>query len=488
MLIILDRQQNTIGAANNVSPNALPYFDDWHEETVDGIDTYKFIIPADHPDSGLIEVRGHIIFTDAYGDNRLFTVKELTDTYYDFNKPAKEVFCESTAISELLGYVVRPQTIQSADARMAITTILQNASAGWEVGFIEDTYSTDIKIEDYMSVMEALRFLADEQYFKDLYFTVELRGTEIVKKLVNLKEDRGVNEGVRFDYRIDLLGAGRTEDTSELATALIGLGKADSKGNRVTLQSLAAFDDGDFYKLDGTDWIGSDSALQQFGIQGRHIFGIHIDDQADTVEKLKDSTLKALERRSVPLLYYSASVENLAVMTDGYDAKQIRLGDWVTISDWTFDPPIVIEGKVMKLERSYLDPTQDKVDLGRYKKLEISVPAFVQKLQDKINQNEEKWNIGSENYEVFIESTGGFFFKNGTGSTTLKARLFRGGIEVDPIGSDYDYTWKMYDKDGNQVTSFGTGGTKTGKTISVTATEVNVKSSFIVEVNEKEGS
>lgn len=488
MLIILDKQQNTIGAANNVSPFALPYYEDWHEETIDGIDTYKFLVPADHPDSGLIQVRGHIIFTDAYGDNRLFTIKELTDTYYDFNKPAKEVFCESTAINELLGDIVRPQTIVSADAEMAIRTIMQNANTGWEVGLVEDTYSTDIKIEEYMTVMEALRFLADQQYFKDLYFTVELRGTEIVKKLVNLKEDRGVKEGVRFDYRIDVLGTGRTEDTSELATALIGLGKADDKGKRLSLNGLAAFDDGNFYKLNGTDWIGSDDALQQFGINGKHIFGVHIDDQADTLEKLKRSTLNALEKRCVPYLYYSASIENLASMTDGYGAKQVRLGDWVIISDWTFDPPIVIEGKVMKLERSYLDPSQDKVDLGRYKKLEITVPAFVQKLQDKINQNEDKWNVGSENYEVFIESTGGYFFKNGSGSTVLKARLFRAGIEVDPLGSDYDYKWFMYDKDGNKVNTFGTIGYKLGKTISVTAAEVNVKSSFIVEITEKEGS
>lgn len=480
MLIILDTQQNTIGAANNVSPFALPYFEDWHEETVDGIDTYKFLVPADHEDSNLIQVRGHIIFTDAYGDNRLFTIKEVTDTYYDFNKPAKEVFCEATAITELLGDIVRPQTIKSADAEMAIRTVLQSASSGWEVGYVEDTYSTDIKFEEYMSVMEALRKLAEEQYFKDLYFTVELQGTTIVKKLVNLREDRGVDNSVRFDYKIDVLGTGRTEDTSELATALIGLGKADSSGKRITLNGVAAFDDGDYYKLEGTDWIGSDTALQQFGVGGKHIFGIHIDDQADTLEKLKRSTLSALEKRRLPYVFYSASVENLAVLDEDYDAKTVRLGDWVTISDWTFEPPIVIKGKVMKLERSYTDPTQDKVDLGRYKKLEITVPAALQKLQDKINQNEEKWNASS--YKLEVISTNGLIFKEGNISTVLEARVYQDGTDITDTINAAHFKWSRVSNDADGDQAWNTehfGGTKT---IQITSDDVRQRATFFCDL------
>lgn len=483
MLLILDKKQVTVGAANNLSPLALPYFDDWHEESLDGIDTYTFMVPSEHEDAALLETRGHIIFTDADGQNRLYTIKEIIDTYHDFNKPAKQVFCESTAITELLGDIVRPQTISQADAKLAIRTILQNANVGWQVGDIEDTYSTNVVIEEYMTVMEALRKLADEQYFKDLYFTVELRGTEIVKKLVNLREDRGDDIGTRFDYKIDVRGTSRTEDGSQLATALVGLGKADSNGKRLTLQGLGAFTDGDIYKLAGTDWIGNEEAFQHFAIDGNHIFGIHIDEQADTLEKLKRSTIKALNKRSLPDFHYSASIENLAIMSSEYSSKQVRLGDWVVITDWTFDPPIVIKGKVMKIERSYTDPSQDKVDLGRYKKIEISMPANVRKLQEKINQNEEKWN--TKLYKTEIVSTAGNTFKNGKGTTVLKALLYYDNFETDLDGTGFRYKWFKYNKDGQLYPSWG-GNTdfRLGKAITVTDADVQEKATFHVLIEE----
>lgn len=481
MLIILNRKQVAVGAANNVSPYALPYFDDYHEDTLDGIDTYKFIVPAGHPDSGLIEPRGHIILTDANNEQRLYTIKEITDTYYDFNKPAKEIFCECTAITELLGDVVRPRTLKAVDARMAIAAVLNEGSMGWGLGQIEETYTVDFKIEEHMTVLEALRKLTDEQFFKDLYFTVELTGTRISKKLVNFREDRGEETKVRFDYSIDLRGAGRTEDTSMLATAIIGLGKADSNGKRLSLASVPAFDDGDFYKEDDVDWIGSEKSLRYFGLDGNHIFGIHVDDQADTIEKLINSTKRALEDRCIPAIYYSASIENLAVMDDSYSVKQVRLGDWVHISDWTFDPPIVIKGKVMKLERSYLDPSQDKVDLGRYKKIEISVPANVMKLQDKIAQNEEKWNASVYKVEV-VSSQGNIFKQNGI-STVLEARVWANDREVTLDLPSTAYRWTRISSDSKADAIWNLNNSGGTRTITITPDDVKGRAVFNCEVN-----
>lgn len=79
---------------------------------------------------------------------------------------------------------------------------------------------------------------------------------------------------------------------------------------------------------------------------------------------------------------------------------------------------------------------------------------------------------------VSITSTGGNIFKNGEGSSTLTAKLFQAGAEIDTDGDDYTYTWKKYDSDGNLSTSWS----KTGKTISVTDADVDVKGTFEVIV------
>ena len=83
--------------------------------------------------------------------------------------------------------------------------------------------------------------------------------------------------------------------------------------------------------------------------------------------------------------------------------------------------------------------------------------------------------------QVVITSTGGDVFKNGQGSTTLKAVVYQAGVEIDSAGAG-TYTWTKYNKDGAIDTTWGTSGKKTGKTLSVSNTDVTTKATFMVEV------
>lgn len=91
----------------------------------------------------------------------------------------------------------------------------------------------------------------------------------------------------------------------------------------------------------------------------------------------------------------------------------------------------------------------------------------------------------SDTIQVTVTSSGGDVFKNGVGSTTLTAKVFRAGVELDAAGSTYTYRWYKYDKNGTLVTGFGGSGVdyKTGKTLAVGDADVDVKATFIVEVN-----
>ncbi len=88
----------------------------------------------------------------------------------------------------------------------------------------------------------------------------------------------------------------------------------------------------------------------------------------------------------------------------------------------------------------------------------------------------------SDPFQVIISSTGGDIFKNGVGSTTLTALLYRAGEEVDAAGTSGTYTWTKYDKNGAIDTSWGTNGVKTGKTLAVGSSDVDVKATFMVTV------
>lgn len=78
-----------------------------------------------------------------------------------------------------------------------------------------------------------------------------------------------------------------------------------------------------------------------------------------------------------------------------------------------------------------------------------------------------------------VVSTGGNVFKNGEGSSTLTAELYQAGTAIDTDGSKYTYTWSKYKNDGSLDTSFK----KTGKTISVTGDDVDVKSTFVCVIS-----
>ena len=83
--------------------------------------------------------------------------------------------------------------------------------------------------------------------------------------------------------------------------------------------------------------------------------------------------------------------------------------------------------------------------------------------------------------QVVITSTGGDVFKNGQGSTVLTAVVYQAGVEIDSAGAG-TYTWTKYNKEGAIDTTWGTNGSKTGKTLSVSTSDVSTKATFMVEV------
>lgn len=90
----------------------------------------------------------------------------------------------------------------------------------------------------------------------------------------------------------------------------------------------------------------------------------------------------------------------------------------------------------------------------------------------------------SDPYSLMLDSSAGNIFKNRQGSTVLKARLYRNGEELDVNGTGKTYKWTKYDKNGVMDANFGGTGNayKTGKTITVNATEIAAKAMLKCEV------
>jgi hypothetical protein len=83
---------------------------------------------------------------------------------------------------------------------------------------------------------------------------------------------------------------------------------------------------------------------------------------------------------------------------------------------------------------------------------------------------------------ISVTITGVDTFKNGVGTTTLKALCFQSGAEVDQTGTIYTYTWTLYDSNNNSITA--TYSTlNTGKTVTVDGRDFVGRANIICQVS-----
>lgn len=382
MLYILNSKQRVIGVASNDSPKALPYFEDNLIESIEtGVVTYEFAVPAKHKDSKNLVASNHVIVRDLDGNFLLFTIREVAELHED-GRLIKRVFCENTAVGEMLGQVVAPQKIASATLANAIKTIFLGVDE-WSVLEIPYTLAKDVEIKEHMNLLEVLNYLTD-LYEMEMFFAVELANVHIKRKIVRFVKKRGQDTNIRFEYGLNLTGVTRKEDSTGVITALYGIGKGE--GNEaISLKNYKHEDDGNFYHLAMTEWVGSKEAVSRWGRKGQHVFGIYKSDKADTVEQLYKETLAELKRRVNPVLTYEASVVTMERIT-GYSGQKVRVGDRVLVIDKTFNPVIVLEARVIELQRSFTNPMEDGVKLGEYRPLQPSFSKLLKKVQDSTNQ------------------------------------------------------------------------------------------------------
>lgn len=93
----------------------------------------------------------------------------------------------------------------------------------------------------------------------------------------------------------------------------------------------------------------------------------------------------------------------------------------------------------------------------------------------------------SDPYVIEVTSTTGDKLINGQGNTTLDVKIWQNGEVFADAAADakFAFSWKKYKKDGTQDATWGTSGVKTGRTLPVTGADVDVKSTFIVELSLK---
>lgn len=349
MIFILNRLETIVAAlSNSGDPSKItPYFEDtFKQDLTTGSETFEFTTLGNTSQASYITVGNFVAFN--YNNSfKLFEIVEVEEEHEEAY--LKKVYCE-TAGYELLNNPVRPRIIGNTDAKGLLSNLLEGTS--WEVGNVQDTLQDihSIEIEEYDTVYKVIQDLIVGKFSAEISYRVEFKAGKISKKYIDLYSERGVETGIRFDYRSNMDKVKRTSDISNLATALIGVGN-----DGITFKEIYAND-----KPSNQDFICSQEAYERWNVNGKHIIRT-FEAETDSPGELLVLTRKELENRCKPHMTYEVNVNLLG--------QTVELGDTVFVIDNEFIPALQISARISKLEGSLSDPASGKCVLTNFKEI-----------------------------------------------------------------------------------------------------------------------
>ena len=364
MLFILNKSHEVVGSLNSNGDlsRITTYFDDAYVQDLGtGAETFTFSTMADTDQAQYLVAGNFIAFKDN-GEFKLFNIIQIEESHEEVF--TKTVYCEMAGV-ELINEIIRPMKVLNSSLRKFLTTILEGTE--WQLGKMDASFTQiyDFDVTDYKSVYELIQEYAVGTYKAEISYRVEIENGRIIGKYIDCYAERGNAEGFRFAYGSNLTSVTRTVDMSNLATALIGVGK-----NNLTFKEVDVAD-----KPLGQDFITNEKAYEQWNINGSHIFGIHKEDTESAQELLRLTRL-ALEERVNPQIKYEMSVELLG--------KEVEIGDTVNVIDHEFNPPLYLTARVNQLTRSKTDPSKDEVVLANFREVNSNITEDMRALASQL--------------------------------------------------------------------------------------------------------
>lgn len=337
--ILYDRWGEWIAPIDGVSDYTITH-------TADGCDTLELVLSGNKVQPSKED---RILFRDGYGWNEVLVTGD--ETTEDEKGRATQLFCENS-ITEL-----RRKDIPILEGGERNSTMLNAIVEGtwWYVG-------TQGEAEEYsveeVSAMEALNELADAQE-GIIHTDIQVDDYKVIRRTVSIIQPETEFCGIRFDYRRNIKSISRVIEEDDIYTRVIAKGgsytqeehvwdediqdwlwKQVTKNYEVTVQDDALLPYWGWPTKDGTirhsetRWSDSTISNEKFAAaKGKTVFVPEVE------EALRKAAMKQLATYG-PRISYSADVEL-------FD-QDINVAQLAQITDYDFDPPLMLEGTVMK--------------------------------------------------------------------------------------------------------------------------------------------
>lgn len=359
---VLDRQFNTLTAMDNSLPGAIHFFNDNFHIFLESVSTLELSVTKSNPDIQYLIVGNYLQF-NYQGNDYLMTIRVVDETDFQIDIEAESLTFD--LLNESVGEY-------SATAPRSIEAYLNDILADSDVviGLNEVRSSTrTLSWEGDATVLERLKSIVN--YFgAEFEIITELNNDRSLKQLtLNIYKEyseSGSNHGVGADRTDITLEVGKNVssvrkkvDATEIFTSIKPTGN-----DGLTISSIEEYlyDSNrnlQFYTKKGSPRIYAPMANSLYGRKNAEQGG-YIDNSAytfdtDDVKTLYGNALSQLKKYCEPATTYEV---------EGY--YELNIGDTVSINDFNFSPPLLLEARVAEMEVSFTDPAQNKTVFSNY--------------------------------------------------------------------------------------------------------------------------
>jgi phage minor structural protein len=344
-----------------------------------GVWSLSFILPKkildsdgnyiDNPNWDYIQNENLIKFQNHY-----YIIKNPKEIHDEQGKIVSNVQAEHMAIQ--LTYKrnqylnLTPPENLPVTADVAITSILENAQTGWQLGTVSDSLLNNARTFkfEWQSTLYCLNEVA-KKFGGFLYFDCywDETNNKWIKTVSLLDEE--VDNGVFFSYDKNLKLVEKEKDSSQLFTRLYCFGENTLSINSIPAEQITHY--GVTYDLhpEGQSYIQNfqyflaqgytlQECLDNFVYEDRFKDEVYVD-----VQDLYDDCKKKLEEASMPKLTYYVKIVDLSYLTD-YQHEKISIGEIITIKDKELG--IDIKAKVMRMSINYNEPWNTQLEIANY--------------------------------------------------------------------------------------------------------------------------
>lgn len=456
----------------------------WHEK-LNGLNVLEFnTLDRD------IKNKDRVVFQDELGIWHEFIVESIDDTHEDVF-----VYCEDSFYETRGDYIDDRRFVKANFATVANAVM---SYTRWKLKIVDDIgtgtvnfYHTDVKSAVFEDMQNKFNF--------EIKTYVEITNSRISQRVIELRKQRGHDNGKRFTYDKDIDSISRTIDSTEFCTALYAYGKGEETenggyGRRIDISKVN----------DGKKYVENLKAKEQFGkyVNGKreHIFATYIFEDTDDRKKLLEQAKAKLEKLSEFKVTYKCDVLVLNKLLEDRQHEGIELGDTVAIIDK--DINIRIRARVVE-RKSYLNSTKpDEIVLGNfiedYATQQAKIKSDLKSISNTINEQGQAIT-DLKNFDYYasivqelndrINATGGYVYisKDGQGLITYdkpidknptKAIQLKGGAIRIANSKKSGGSWNW--------TTFGTGDGFTADVINAGTLNANlVRTGILQDKNAK---